>query len=259
MKTILHLFLLLILFVACEPNNLEPAQASLESGILIQPYEEIKDGKRSLVLLSQTEEIYPCMNFSLRAEKVLTDRSFKLTFTGVEEQEICLTALGPASNKIELGSIPNGDYYIELNNGSVKNKGLLSVTNREIELVFAQQNGIQIVTPKLMRVPENTYWGIIGYHNKEAAGLVAEFTSELKALGAKFNKQAPGNYGHYQVNAEGEMVLPENHGYYFAEPMVFQYEENEIELKELIRSFGEQHQDKVYLYFNSHKGEDIKG
>ena len=259
MKTLLHLFLLFIFLAACEPSSLEPAQAPLETKILIQPKEELKDGKRSIVLLNKTEKIYPCINFSIWTDQAFTDRSFKITFTGVEEENICATALGPATSSVDLGSIPNGDYYIELNNGNIKNKGLLSVTNREVELVFAQQNGIEIVVPKLMRVPENSYWGIVGYHNQDAAGLVNEFVNELKALGAEFNKQNSGDYWHYQVGEEGEMKLPENHGYYFAEPVLFQYRESEADLKELIRSFGEQHQGKVYLYFNSYKGEQIDG
>src|SRR5690606_23994594 len=109
--------------------------------------------------------------------------------------DFCFTAIGPATTTIGLGDIGNGEYELELNNGALKNKGRLIVTDTDVILDFMGQGGIEIVRQTTKRVPTNTYWGTVGYHTEESNDRVNAFLEQLKSIeGVVFNLQNPGEY-----------------------------------------------------------------
>ncbi len=209
-----------------------------------------------MTLFCKTEEIYTCSNFSLLTEKEFNENSFNITFRSVGITTICLTALGPATTLIDFNALSNGEYEIELNNATLKNKGTLKVTNTDISLIFDQENGIDFVRQHTKRVPNKTYWGTIGYHIQSSSDLVDEFIQKFADAGAVFNKQSPGHYFYYEIDNSGDIISNvENSGYYFMRKFIFQYDGDESKLKELVEVDGKNYKETLSMRLETYKGE----
>jgi hypothetical protein len=211
MKRLLTFCCFLLLF-SCEDNDL--GSNPIDSKIIIETREILESHSKRLTFFCKTEKIYPCVNFPLLTEEQSDENSFKITFTSVEETIFCFTALGPATTTIDLNTVSNGEYEIELNNAKLKNKGTLKVTDADISLQFGQKNGIDFVRENTKRVPANTYWGTIGYHVQSSSTLVDEFIQKFSDAGAVFDKQSPGHYFYYEIDNSGDIITNvENSGY----------------------------------------------
>ncbi len=172
------------ILISCEDNDLGFKSNPIDSKIIIETREVLDLTSRRLTFFSKTEKIYPCVNFPLLTKKEVDENSLKITFTSVGETDLCLTALGPATTTIDLNSVPNGEYEIELNNASLKNKGILSVTDTDVTFIFGQKDGIDFVRENIKRVPTKTYWSTIGYHTESSSTLVDEFIQKFTDAGA---------------------------------------------------------------------------
>ncbi|MFN7600658.1 MAG: hypothetical protein ACK5R0_04590, partial [Bacteroidota bacterium] len=141
---------------------------------------------------------------------------------------------------------------------NLKNTGVLRVNDNEIQLVFSQQNGIEIVRPTTRRVPQNTYWGTIGYHQSSSINLVNEFIQKLTDKRAKFNKQTPGHYFYYEIDQNGDIITnTENSGYYFVKAFIFQFDGDESELKDVIKIDGKAYKVDLSINVETFKGERV--
>jgi hypothetical protein len=249
---------LLPLLIACESSDPGLSSSPADSPIVVETREALEPDSRRLTFHCKTEKIYPCVNYPILTESHIDEDSFGITFTGVGEIDICLTALGPATVSIDLGSISNGEYEIELNHGELRNAGILKITDTEIDLLFDRPHGIEIMRPSTLRVPEKTYWGRIGYHQASSASLVDEFLQKLSDNGAVFNKQTPGHYFYYEIDNGGEIITnTENSGYYFVRAFIFQYDGDESALKDLIQVDGKNYKNDLSIYAETYKGEQI--
>ncbi len=198
------------------------------------------------------------MNFPLLTDKQVDENSSRITFTSVGETIICLTALGPATTTIDLNSVSNGEYEIELNNANLKNKGTLKVTDTDISLQFGQKNGIDFVRENTKRVPAKTYWGTIGYHVQSSSTLVDEFIQKFSDAGAVFTKQSPGQYFYYEIDNSGDIVSNvENSGYYFMRRFIFQFDGDEAKLKQIVQVDGKIYKEILSMSLETYKGEMI--
>jgi len=169
---------------------------------------------------------------------------------------ICLTALGPATTQLDLITVANGEYGIELNNANLKNIGTLKITETDISLLFGQKNGIDFVRPNTKRVPNKTYWGTIGYHVQSSSTLADEFIQKFADAGAIFSKQPPGHYFYYEINNSGDIVADvENSGYYFMKRFIFQYDGDESKLKELVQREGKNYKEALSIRLETYKGD----
>src|SRR5687767_5486917 len=135
MKKLLN-FGIAALLVACEDVD---SGSKLELKIKIETIEVLETTLRRLTFLFKKKKIYPCVNIPILTEKKIEETSFEITFTSIGETSVCLTAIGPATASVDLNTLRNGEYEIELNNAHLKNKGTLKVTDTEIALLFAQE------------------------------------------------------------------------------------------------------------------------
>lgn len=257
MKQIITILIALVLF-GCEKNDVSLEGNAIDSKIAIETREVLEPGNRRITFLCKTERIYPCVNFPLHSDKESSESSLAITFTSVEQTDLCLTALGPATAWIDAGPWPNGEYDIEFNNARLANKGKLIVTDSDIELRFPHQRGISIVREVTKRIPEKTYWGVIGYHDKASETLVNEFIQKFKELGADFANQVPGHYFYYEIDATGKRVYDTSKsGYWFAIPFVFQFHGDESELKKLIQVEGNAYRAELSISAENYRGEQV--
>lgn len=257
-RTFLLLHLMPLLW-GCQYDDysVDPPHHPINSEIVVEFQEILNKGPRTIKVFAMTDTVYSCFNNRIDIRTETDDDAFKITYTGISFPAICADAFGPARAVVDLGPLLNGQYWLELNHGGRKNKGLLIITETDIDLLFAQLDGIQLLRTNLKRVPPQTYWGRIGYHEETSIALVDDFLKRLEDSGASFGKQVPGDYGYYQIDGEGEIKDPENHGKRFIRSVIFQYDGNATELKELIRSGGGLDISELSVLITSFEGEVI--
>ena len=166
-------------------------------------------------------------------------------------------AVAPATTTIDLGDIPVGMHRLELNNGSMRNKGTVTVSSTDIILEFGKTRGIKLLREEFKRVPLRTYWGEIISFTYTAMPKVDEFLQKVVSMGAVFQKQVPGDYVYYKIDDSGNIQRPENDSYGYSRFIIFQFSGDETALKELIW-YGERFNKGMYhINLNSYEGEQI--
>lgn len=255
---LLGITVLLFIFTQCRHKDIEAdGNTAIRSNLVIRLIEQLENGTRKLYLSGSTKTIYPCANYSIKTAFVTSKGGFKINYKEIIAPTICLTSFGAASSGIELGTLSNGNYDLQLNGPNWVNKGTLKVTTTEFELIFSDIKGIEIPTRILKRVPPNTYWGTIGYHKINSLAKVDSLVDKMKQNGAIFQKQAPGDYRYYQIDSNGNIMDPELSGYYFVRSIIFQLDGNEDRIRGLIRTDGIAEKDNLSISIYNDKGERI--
>jgi hypothetical protein len=219
----------------------------IHAEITVRMIETLSASQRELQFFCSTVKIYPCCNYLINYKYEKLSNNLIVDFQGINETDICFTALGPATAIINLSTLENGIYNLIIDNDT-KNTGQLTVSSDSYEIIFPNSHKFTFINSPLNRIPENTIWGTIGYHKQETDLLVQSFIDSLQILGAKAQPYKSGDYGEFQVNSDGQIVQPGNDsGYYFAKSFIFNYEDDISLIEQLIQNYAINYGEE-YLY-----------
>ncbi len=193
---------------------------------------------RSLEMRAATEQIYPCVNYTLNYQLVRVGDRLNVDFTGVTSPAICLTALGPARCLIPLGATREGTFPLTLTVDGVATPGQLVVTAGTLELRGIDGDAVVAERPLVRRVPPGTIWGLIGWGPADQSARVKAFRDSLVAAGAQRVDLLAGDYDYFQVGKDGAIVTPDPSGYTFAEAFLYHYAGDRGALPNLVAEVG---------------------
>lgn len=217
---------------------------------------ETVDGeKRVLNLNCYTEKIFTCSNYGIETTYALSDNKITIHFIKVTTPTVCLTSLGPASVIISLNGLKNKAYQLELNFGASKITGQLNVTSGSFVATVPAQTKVEFVNPDLKRIPDNTIYGTVHYHSASTSTLAQKFIDTLQLYGAVPTLYPQGDYGQFQIEANGQIKQTQDLGYYFTRYYIFNYSGNSGQLKDLVRRLGINYPDLLIITLNTIKGE----
>ena len=106
---------------------------------------------RTLHFFLETEKEYPCINYTIISSGEKMDNKIKIWIDGVREEEICLTATGPAKTTIGFGGLKEEVYEFDFKVKSTKVCGTLTITSDEYQLDLESNEVIEVVNPVLVR------------------------------------------------------------------------------------------------------------
>ncbi|MGB3339860.1 MAG: hypothetical protein WBB37_00045 [bacterium] len=178
-----------------------------------------------------------------------------IEFNGIFIPDICLTAFGPAKTTLNLGTLSNGTYDVEIDVEQKKSFGQLIVTPEYYKIDLYKQAQLQITYSTLNRVPTNTIWGMVGYHTSSAETLVQALIDSLQLLGATAKTYQPGEYGYFQISSSGQILPPQNHGYHLIRSYIYNYTANTEALKTLVKYYGQHYGDSLNIILYTANGE----
>lgn len=227
----------------------------VDSDIKIEMWETMDSTKRTLQFNCSTEKAYGCSNYGISKTFSKSSDKIDIDFNGILIYDFCLTALGPATTTIDFGTLPNGTYNLNIKVAKEKSNGQLIVTPDYYEIKLDNQKQLQIINSPLQRVPTNTIWGTVGYHTSSSATLVQSFINSLQNLGATTQTYQSGDYGYFQVDSSGQILPPQNHGYYFVKPFILNYNGNTSALHTLVKDYGVNYGDALTITLYTTKGE----
>ena len=256
--TYLLFFIFLSVIYACTKPEVQQVTSTFVEPVKIKMIEAVDSVNRTLTLRCYTQKIYECFNYGIQTDYSVTDDKITITFMKVVVPDICLTAFGPASVDIDLKGLSNNTYELEVNFSSETVKGQLDVTAGSFVATVPTQTKVQFVNPELKRIPANAIFGTVHYHFASSTSLVDRFIDTLQLYGAVPTLYAPGDYGQFEIAANGEIKQKQDPGYYFTRYYIFHYPGSSTPLKDLVRRFGVNYSDSLSIKLHTSKGETFR-
>ena len=221
-----------------EDNDWEKYISEIDSDIIVGMHERLDSSGRTFRLFFRTERQYSSGSnpikycVSKNNNQIVINLDFVL--------EIGMTCdIGPARCMTDFGKLENGTYNFEINIAGKKNIGTLTVTSKNYKLSFANSNQLEIIDTVLNRVPDNTIWGLVGYHKESTITIVNDFLKSLEEAGTVKHNFDAGNYNYFQIDNNGNMLTPEYHGYWFAIPFAYHFPNNNLSaIEEVVKYYA---------------------
>ena len=210
---------------------------------------------RNVQMYFETVRVYGHCDNTIDLSWRQTSKGFDITFKGVIENNM-LPAIGPATTTIDLGVLNTGTYQLSLRNEHVVLLGELFVFSDKFTIVINSNPAFNILNSPLNRIPENTIWGLVGYHTEETTPLVQSFFSELIKLGAIQKSFAPGNYNKFEIDDNGD-IINYNAGFWFSQAFIFYYSEDTSDLDKFLEQWSNLHDKIMYISIYTDKGEEF--
>jgi hypothetical protein len=218
-------------------------------------FEELSETKNVLNIKSETLKLRPCYNTSLIAKYEIRDGKIQIEYSGYYLTGICATAMGPAKTDYSF-EIGIGEYSIEFINDKISNYATLHVDNEKYIIMLLSHSNIITARDTLFKIPENTYWGTIGYHQATSLKLADEFIDSLKQLNVDFKSYKNGDYGYFIINQD-EIQPPTNHGYYFIKAIIFEHNGDFAQFKSKVLQYTETYKDELSIRLKNSQGKEI--
>ncbi len=234
----------------------EEGVKAIDSKISISPVEDYKSTPRTFQLYCATERAYSSGSNPIIVVTEQSGSTIDISFKGVAE--IGMTAdIGPARAYINLGALEEGSYTFNLHNGDAKQTGRLVVTADSYTVEMPDNDTFAVSPKQLNRIPENTIWGIIGYHKETTSPLVDSFLDDMVAQSAVKKKFRPGDYREFFIDEKGDIIpYPEAlYGYWFDRLFIFGYSGDLAKIDRLVEQYARAHKDKMSISIYTDKGE----
>jgi hypothetical protein len=252
MRRLTHITIFLLLLCGCKKDA---SVDKIDSDIKIKMWETVDSTKRTLLFYCSTEREYGCSNYGISKTFNKSSDNIDIDFNGILVYDLCLTSIGPATTTIDLGTLSSGTYNLDIKVERKKSEGQLIVTSDYYAITLDKQKKLQIINSPLHRIPTNTIWGTVGYHTSSTTTLVQTFIDSLQLLGATAQTYQSGYYGYFQINSSGQILPPQNSGYYFIRPYIFNCTGNTSALKTLVKNYGTNYSDSLSIILYTTKGE----
>jgi hypothetical protein len=259
------LFCLLLIFSPFIFNNCDDTVSDnksysiIDSRINIKLTEELSADSKKVVLYCSTERIYGCINYGIDYSVLRTANNFRIKFNSIIISDICLTALGPATNRISLGELNGGSYNLTLEVNGKTESAVLTVTDSLYQINFQPGFNFKFDNTKLNRVPQYLIWGSVGYINDSLTNVVNTYLDSLQILGAVQINISPGDYGFFKIDSFGNIVTPDNHGFPFIKIYKFEYQNDLNNIKELMKRIQQQYVNQIYISCYTWRGDVFYG
>lgn len=182
----------------------------------------------------QTEKIYGCFNFGIKAISKIEQKSIVIDILGIYKPGVCLTALGPATGRVKLGHL-NGIYEIKFSYRNFSDKYNLLISD---SLIILDGKETQNTKPSInfaYRYPKNSFAYYCGT-SLQNSFVCQDFIDTLSSV---------INITEFQFSPIAEIPYPNfNYGYSYDAPVRFFYYESEAEfdkIEEVMRNFKQDH------------------
>ncbi|RZL13136.1 MAG: hypothetical protein EOO62_09060, partial [Hymenobacter sp.] len=205
--------LLASILTACERNTaeVEPVQctgtsASAAGRIVVRFQEQLAATGATPALTCQDEIYHPCTNYHLLQTVSSTSNSLSVNFTGIDNPTICLTSPALAHSLVDLSSLALGTYGVSWQAGGKQTTGTLLIAADRVEVTSCDTNTVAVRNPVTYRIPATTLWGQSYARTPAAQTAMAAVLDSLRKEGAVPITLPTGHYGHFRVDAKGQLI-----------------------------------------------------
>lgn len=236
-------------FSSCQKDEIETIPLETVNGSIL---ETVDYGTKVIFMDFRTDlETYP-VTYLIRSETSVNGDQINVNLLDIEKDNYddLNIAKGPASCRINFGTLSSGQYNLQIKVGTRINNGFLHISDGQITLNFSVTDGFTPNYDSLNRIPFGTVWGYVGYQKTSNAYLATEFINTLVTLGGEPANLAAGNYGYFTISDSGNFVQPINENYAFYKEFLKNYVGSADALNEHIGYYNTEHYNKVDVIIN---------
>jgi hypothetical protein len=114
-------------------QNLEPIDSAIIFSVTYDSTNLIQNHS-GFILLLKTEKIYGCSNFEVVSAVSINRDNISVQLFGIDGQELCETALGPATSRIPL-DLKSGSFNLGINYKKKSDKYSLLINDLNVSVV----------------------------------------------------------------------------------------------------------------------------
>lgn len=182
----------------CGKSANEDKIIDIDKEFNIQLWEKLEETGGNLQLIVSTIQNQSCSVTRIDMSSNRIDSKLTVTIKSLIYPQICSGVSQPAFDTLTIGNMAKGEYSLNINlKDVVLNSGILTVDEKKFKVSMANQDGISVTTPELMRVPSGTIWGYVSFENGQDSKLL-KFMDNLNKIAAPVTVPN-GNYGHFVV------------------------------------------------------------
>lgn len=255
---IISVFLLaLILLNSCQGSKNDPNEIiAISDELKVEMWEGLGSEGREFMFRISTVSNLDCHNFQLAYSLTRPNGNVILSINNIIEPENCESGVGPARSQAVVGPFEVGIHDIEINlqNSDIINKGRLFTYNDRYEIDMETDHGIVLSNEPLFRVPQETYWGYLGYEDATVASTINdEFYNALETIATQEDYHE-GDYGYFKINDDQTLEINADKGFELQSNFIFKLNASETTLREIIQDIRSNYGSDVELRVYSSVG-----
>ena len=253
------LLCLLLVMQACVTDKTEAPvlDTAIAKEYELDLWETLDNNTRTLQIRANTIQSQNCLNYNIESSISRKGSNFEINLGKPQIPSVCEPGIGTAKSTLDLGIISNGTYNLTVKLGQiVPSTGRLVVSNGSFYLSILNPIGFRITRNNLLRVPDNTIWGYIGY-DANASPVVTQFFTDLAGISQNIDLPK-GYYGHFNLLESGVIELgnaPASTDRPI-QPILRRFQANEKDLEKLILNYRERHGQSILIRLRNTAGKE---
>gem|GEM_PF-4388225 len=203
------IFSMMLIFVGCSKNLNDVDYVNISQELMVSLGQNLTDegGKPTIIL--ESNQVFECSNVDINFSKIETNENIQIDINDIviPQPNECLQPGKSAKLSLQLNKISGKRKLQFLLRNTVSNTGEIEITEDKMILRIFDQNGIDIGTNNLNFIPRNTIFGKISLDSLNNSEEKSEIMDFIKAISISNFKPKPGNYGHFFVGFDDEIVF----------------------------------------------------
>ncbi len=253
------LLCLLLVMQACVTDKTEAPvlDTAIAKEYELDLWETLDNNTRTLQIRANTIQSQNCLNYNIESSISRKGSNFEINLGKPQIPSVCEPGIATAKSTLDLGIISNGTYNLTVKLGQiVPSAGRLVVSNGSFFLSILNPIGFRITRSNLLRVPDNTIWGYIGY-DANALPVVTQFFTDLAGISQNIDLPK-GYYGHFNLLESGAievgnaLVATDRP----IQPILRRFQANEKDLEKLIQTYRERHGQSILIRLRNTAGKE---
>lgn len=250
---------LLLLVQACNTDKTESPvlDTEIEKEYELDLWENLNNQTRSFQIRANTIKNQDCLNYFIESSINRTGNHIEINLGKPQITSICDRGIGTAKSSLDLGTVSNGTYPCTIKLGQiVPSTGRLVVSSSSFFLSMPTPIGFRVLHNTLLRVPDNTIWGYIGYE-AVAQPVVVQFFDDLAGI-SQSNDLPKGYYGYFNLLENGSIELGSTQVSTDRpiQPIVRRFSANENDLEKLIQSYRDKYGQSILIRLRNTAGKE---
>ena len=210
---ILNVFFVLVLVLSlhsCKENPLGPDPlVDVPTTFNIRLIEQLDTTGSTFSFEVSTLEFQDCIGKTIDYNLSESYSALLVSLNDIITPDECPDGSAPAMTTIPFSNMENRTYSIDINlKNTVKNSGFLHVLPDRYILEMDSENGFQVLSEEVLRVPENAVWGSFAYRSENMSDLAQDFLNQLNDY-CVFEPFETGDYGYFYVVSDQNVLIPD--------------------------------------------------
>ena len=153
--------------IACseEPSGPVIVTPTIADEYTLTPFEKLEPLRRTFGMSLESLQAFEGDSCMIDASSAITGKKVDLSIRGFRSSKNgCSPDEMFANAELELGELEVGVYDLNINlDNIVNNRGILLVEFDKYSIDLETTNGIRLTHDELMRLPDNSIWGLFAY------------------------------------------------------------------------------------------------